>query len=116
MHLLGLTATATHAFRAQMALGDHRGMPGMVRLSFGLHNSTGDVDRFVDALQEIARGKVRGRYVQDRASGECRPAEDLYAPAARFGPQQANSWPAALACPVQAQRRKPIHPAPKVQP
>lgn len=73
MHLLGLTPTAAQAFRRQMAAGDRRGMPGMVRVSFGLYNTIEDVDRLVDALQQIAHGRVRGRYVQDKASGECRP-------------------------------------------
>jgi selenocysteine lyase/cysteine desulfurase len=76
MHLLGITPTAARAIREQMALGDRRAMPGMVRASFGLFNTTDDVDRLVEALQRIAGGRVRGRYVQDRASGECRAEVD----------------------------------------
>jgi selenocysteine lyase/cysteine desulfurase len=72
MHLLGLTPTAVQSLREQIAQGDRRGMPGMVRVSFGLFNTTDDVDRLVDALQQIARGRMHGRYVQDRTSGECR--------------------------------------------
>ena len=45
-------------------------MPGMVRVSFGSYNSFEDVDALADALERIARGDVRGDYVQDRASGE----------------------------------------------
>ena len=72
MHLLGLTASAVDAIRTQLAQGDRRSMPGMVRVSFGLYNTTHDVDSLVAALQQIARGDMRGRYEQDRASGECR--------------------------------------------
>lgn len=69
-HLLGITPTAARAIREQMALGDRRAMPGMVRVSFGLHNTVGDVDRLVDALTRITRGEIQGRYRQERVSGE----------------------------------------------
>jgi hypothetical protein len=45
-------------------------MPGMVRISFGMYNTIDEVDVLVDALSDIARGAHKGRYVQDRASGE----------------------------------------------
>jgi len=44
----------------------------MVRISFGMYNTTDEVDVLVDALSRIARCAYRGRYVQDRASGEYR--------------------------------------------
>jgi hypothetical protein len=49
---------------------DLSGMPGMVRISFGMYNTIDEVDVLVDALSDIARGAHRGKYVQDRASGE----------------------------------------------
>lgn len=76
MHLLGITPTAARAIRDQMALGDRRAMPGMVRVSFGLFNTVDDVDRLGEALQQIASGQVRGHYRQDRASGECRADDE----------------------------------------
>jgi selenocysteine lyase/cysteine desulfurase len=85
MHLLGLTTMAAQTIRTQMAQGDRRGMPGMVRVSFGLYNTAHDVDRLVDALQQIACGEVRGRYVQDRASGECRLDDGLCSTPTRGG-------------------------------
>lgn len=85
MHLLGLTTTAAQTIRTQMAQGDWRGMPGMLRVSFGLYNTERDVDRLVDALQQIARGEVRGRYVQDQASGECRLDDGLCNATTRVG-------------------------------
>lgn len=68
--LLGLTDPEAEALHAAMARGDRRAVPGMVRISFGLYNRGEDVDALVDALGRIARGDVRGRYVQDAASGE----------------------------------------------
>lgn len=69
-HLLGLTKADAERARAQMAAGDRSRMPGMVRISFGLYNTTAEVDLVADALGAVARGEWAGRYVQDRASGE----------------------------------------------
>jgi cysteine desulfurase / selenocysteine lyase len=68
--LLGLSNEDVRQLRASLAAGDKRGMPGMVRISFGAYNSLEDVDRLVDALTMIARGEVRGDYRQDARSGE----------------------------------------------
>ncbi|WP_280151838.1 aminotransferase class V-fold PLP-dependent enzyme [Piscinibacter sp. XHJ-5] len=68
--LLGLSPVEVQDLRADMIAGDRRAIPGMVRVSFGSYNSFDDIDAVADALERIARGEVRGRYVQDRASGE----------------------------------------------
>lgn len=68
--LLGLGPTETVALRRQLLNGDRSQMPGMVRASFGMYNTVEDIDALADALQAIARGDVRGRYEQDRATGE----------------------------------------------
>jgi cysteine desulfurase/selenocysteine lyase len=89
-HLLGLTPSAARLVREQVARGDRRAMPGMVRASFGLFNTIEDVDRLADALQQIARGAVRGRYMQDRATGECSlDAAEMAPPSTSRSP-----WPA----------------------
>ncbi len=48
-------------------------MPGLVRVSFGLYNTTEEVDALVDALTKIARGEYDGTYIQDIPSGEFHP-------------------------------------------
>lgn len=68
--LLGLWPVDVQALRDDIAAGDRRAMPGMVRISFGAYNTFNDIDVVTDALERIARGDVRGDYVQDRASGE----------------------------------------------
>ena len=57
-HLLGLTPSDV--------LGAARtgGVPGMVRISVGAYNDTGDVDRVVDAVERIAAGELGADYVQ----------------------------------------------------
>lgn len=68
--LLGIGDAATHELRAAMAAGDRRGVPGMVRISFGRYNTADEVEVLADALALIARRQYRGTYVQDRASGD----------------------------------------------
>ena len=72
-HLLGMSQEASQGYRACIAAGDRSTLPGMVRISFGMYNSFDEADLLVDALTEIARSDYRGRYVQDRRSGEYSP-------------------------------------------
>jgi selenocysteine lyase/cysteine desulfurase len=71
-HLLGMTKADARQVGERIAGRDLGGMPGMVRISFGMYNTIDEVDVFVDALSDIARGAHRGNYVQDRTSGEYR--------------------------------------------
>jgi len=45
--------------------GEHRGAPGMVRISLGAYNDTTDIDRAVRALQWLVAGEVQGTYRAD---------------------------------------------------
>ena len=74
LRLLGLSEGEARSVRDRMAAHDKREMPGMVRMSFGLYNSLDEVDRFMGALEQIARGDIAGDYRQDPASGEYAPA------------------------------------------
>jgi selenocysteine lyase/cysteine desulfurase len=73
LSLLGLTSDEAASVRRRMLDGDKREMPGLVRASFGLYNTTEEVDQFAEALARVARGEIAGRYSQDRASGEYHP-------------------------------------------
>lgn len=73
LHLLKLSPTEASALRNRMLAGDKSEMPGMVRASFGLYNSTEDVDALIQALTRIAQGKYTGVYHQDRSNGEFKP-------------------------------------------
>ncbi|MGY0195675.1 aminotransferase class V-fold PLP-dependent enzyme [Leptothrix sp. BB-4] len=75
LELLRLDAAAARKVRTELLQGDHRQVPGMVRISFGLYNTLADVDAFADALAVIARGGQTGRYVQDPATGEYRACD-----------------------------------------
>ena len=58
LHLLRLTPEATERVRDEMLAHDRSEMPGLVRASFGLYNTTAEVDAFAAALEKIARGGI----------------------------------------------------------
>jgi selenocysteine lyase/cysteine desulfurase len=74
LHLLGLNKDEARAVRNQMLMGDRSNMPGMIRASFGLYNTTEDIDIFMDALQQIMRSGYQGVYTQDITTGEFCPS------------------------------------------
>jgi cysteine desulfurase/selenocysteine lyase len=75
LHLLGFNETQAHAVRERMLAGNRSTMPGLIRASFGLYNTVEEIDILADALTHISRGNYRGKYVQDRASGEYKPLD-----------------------------------------
>jgi cysteine desulfurase/selenocysteine lyase len=75
LHLLGLTNEEAAEVRRRMIDGDKSEMPGLIRASFGLYNTRQEVDTLVDALQRISAGDFKGKYTQDKASGEYSPMD-----------------------------------------
>jgi selenocysteine lyase/cysteine desulfurase len=73
LHLLEVSPEDADVVRKQMAAGDRSEMPGLVRISFGLYNTTEEVDALIEALKKIARGKYDGDYQQDVKSGDYLP-------------------------------------------
>ncbi|MEW5701677.1 MAG: aminotransferase class V-fold PLP-dependent enzyme [Candidatus Zixiibacteriota bacterium] len=57
----------------QILARDRSRLPGTVRISFGLYNTTTEIDRLISALEDIMAGRVRGDYVIDRERGEYAP-------------------------------------------
>jgi selenocysteine lyase/cysteine desulfurase len=75
LHLLGLSVAEADAVRERMLAGDRSDMPGLIRASFGLYNLVEEIDILIEALTHISRGNYRGKYMQDRASGEYEPKD-----------------------------------------
>ena len=73
LHLLGLNQEEANEVRDQIQAGDRSDMPGLVRVSFGLYNSTNEIDELIESLFHILRGDYAGNYLQDPASGEYFP-------------------------------------------
>ncbi len=72
-HLLGLNQEEANEVRDQIQAGDRSDMPGLVRISFGLYNSTNEIDELIESIFHILRGDYAGNYLQDTASGEYFP-------------------------------------------
>jgi selenocysteine lyase/cysteine desulfurase len=75
LHLLGLSREEAAEVRRQIMEGDRSDMPGLIRASFGLYNTIEDVDTLVDALKCISAGGFKGKYLQDRLTGEYFPID-----------------------------------------
>jgi selenocysteine lyase/cysteine desulfurase len=73
LHLLGLNQEEANEVRDQIQAGDRSDKPGLVRVSFGLYNSTNEIDELIESLFHILRGDYAGNYLQDPASGEYFP-------------------------------------------
>ena len=73
IRLLGLTADGVGQLRTSMASGDRSAIPGLVRISFGMYNSTDDIDQLALALEKIAAGHLGATYRQDPETGEFSP-------------------------------------------
>lgn len=74
LRLLGLSAAEVHAYQDAVRRGDRRSIPGAVRASTSLATTGDDVDRFLDALADIAGGEEPPiAYDQDPHTGDWWP-------------------------------------------
>lgn len=73
LHLMNVEEHEADRVRSQMAAGDRRLVPGLIRVSFGLYNRYEDIDALVEAFGHILHKEYRGHYVQQMASGEYLP-------------------------------------------
>ncbi len=71
-HLLGLDRAGAASWVEAVRQGDKRGAPGMVRISLGLGNDHGDVERVLAAIRGVVDGRVSGDYGVD-GHGEHHP-------------------------------------------
>jgi selenocysteine lyase/cysteine desulfurase len=70
--LLGLGERDTATACENASCGRIAGLPGVVRVSFGLYNDESDVDALCDSLEAISRGE-HAAYDSDPKTGECWP-------------------------------------------
>jgi selenocysteine lyase/cysteine desulfurase len=61
-HLLGVRRLESTRWVDRARVDEHRGAPGMVRISLGAYNDMADIDRAVRALEWLVAGEVQGRY------------------------------------------------------
>ncbi len=77
VRLLGMDRAAVERYRAELAVGDRRKVPGAVRASAGLGTSGEDVDLLLAAVAELAAGVPPPvPYHQDPATGDFYPVTE----------------------------------------
>jgi selenocysteine lyase/cysteine desulfurase len=72
-HLLGVSPEEERGLEQRIRSGDRRFVPGAVRASIGLHNTTEDIDRFLEGVRVVAERRWVGNYQQDAQTGEYLP-------------------------------------------
>ncbi|HXD80117.1 MAG TPA: aminotransferase class V-fold PLP-dependent enzyme [Candidatus Acidoferrum sp.] len=72
-HLLNLDKQAVEAVEGEVTSGHRKALPGAVRASLAPYNTKEELDRFVEAVTHIARGRLKATYEQ-AADGTFSPA------------------------------------------
>ncbi len=72
-HLLHMNKEAVDAVEGEVTSGHRKALPGAVRASLAPYNTMGELDRFVEAVTHIARGRLKATYEQ-AADGTFAPA------------------------------------------
>ena len=73
LRLLKVPAEEALRHQEEIMAGKRRGLPGLVRISFGCYNTVEEVDHAADMLALIAAGDIQGEYEQDPGSGSYWP-------------------------------------------
>ncbi len=68
--LLDMPKSDIERFRREVKSGDRTRMPGVVRVSFGMYNNETEVDWLCEALRDITAGKYKGKYRQEKSTGD----------------------------------------------
>jgi cysteine desulfurase/selenocysteine lyase len=69
-HLMKVPKLELDKFRDEVVAGDRSNMPGVVRVSFGMYNTTDEVDVLAEALRAIVKRQYKGNYRQDKSTGD----------------------------------------------
>jgi cysteine desulfurase/selenocysteine lyase len=72
-HLLNMDREAVDAVEGEVTSGRRKALPGAVRASLAPYNTTEELDRFVEAVTHVARGRLKATYEQ-AADGTFSPA------------------------------------------
>lgn len=72
-HLLHMTRDEVASVEGEVTAGRRKALPGAVRASLAPYNEEAEVDRFIEAVTQVASGNLRARYEQ-AADGTFAPA------------------------------------------
>jgi len=68
--ILGVSDSQARDVARAILARDRRAVPGAVRASFGISSTAEDVERLVEAVEAVVRGRFDGGYVLDAERGE----------------------------------------------
>ena len=71
-HLLHMSRDDVVAVEGEVTAGRRKALPGAVRASLAPYNTEAEIDRFLEAVRQIARGRIKATYEQ--------AADGTYAP------------------------------------
>jgi selenocysteine lyase/cysteine desulfurase len=71
--LLHVSDDESALLERQILARDRSQIPGAVRASFGLYNTTAEIDELVTMVKKIVAGDYSDQYVMDKEKGEFRP-------------------------------------------
>jgi selenocysteine lyase/cysteine desulfurase len=63
-HLLHMSKDDVNAVENEVTQGHRKALPGAVRASLAPYNTQSEIDRFVEAVSQIARGRIKATYEQ----------------------------------------------------
>jgi selenocysteine lyase/cysteine desulfurase len=72
-HLLHMDRRSVEAVEVEVTSGHRKALPGAIRASLAPYNTRAELDRFVEAVTHIARGRLKATYEQ-AADGTFTPA------------------------------------------
>jgi selenocysteine lyase/cysteine desulfurase len=75
-HLLGISYEEAHAIRERLRRGEHAGIPGAIRASFGIGTTVEDIDRLLAGLRQLIEQGPKLSYTLDDATGDYLPVDD----------------------------------------
>ncbi len=81
LQLMNVPEEVALDFRERILNGDRSGIPGTVRVSFGLYNTEQEVDKLLDTLKMISEGRQALTYTEEKSTGRFIPdnGEENYA-------------------------------------
>jgi cysteine desulfurase/selenocysteine lyase len=82
-HLLHMSKDEVGAVEGEVTAGRRKALPGAVRASLAPFNTAPEVDRFLEAVAQVARGRIKATYEQ--------AADGTFAPAGGW-PRIASAW------------------------
>ncbi len=71
--LMHVTKEESKIMEQQILNRDRSGIPGTIRMSFGIYNTFDEIDRFIEMIKKIVAGDYNKNYILNKEKGEYTP-------------------------------------------